>query len=164
MSKHIHSDGEYEGAKACTGDLDTGVHIQTFTESYKLFFSVNSDPLFFPNQSVPNVSEFSPMQLLDNEQARILQALPSTQIFGPDLRTLPPIFRDTGIEPWLRLFDRRQLLGLLPELPNAATQEKSSPYAKLRRSVFRLFAQDLQLLEDGGLNPAIPHILTNGSQ
>lgn len=164
MRNHKHTEGDSEGIQARTGDILDGVQVQTFSENYRLFFPVFSDPLFLPNQMAHTPSELSALQILDNEQDRILQTVPATKNFGPELRTLAPIFRDGGIEPWLRQFDRRQLSSLLPVVPDASTQKKSSVYTRLRNAIFKLFAEDLRLLQDGEIHMEMPHILTNGSR
>jgi hypothetical protein len=164
MKSHIHTDGNSEGLKAKPTEISGGIIVQTFSERFRYFFPVLSDPLFLPSQIDCTPSEFSALQVLENEQARILQTVPETKTFDPELRTLAPIFRDGGIEPRLKQFDRRQLSSLLPEVPPVNSQKKSSLYTRLRNAIFKLFAEDLRLLQDDGIHMEIPHILTNGSQ
>lgn len=163
MLHHDHTEGEAKGFRAKTVDILDGVQVQTFSENYSLFFPVFSDPCFLPEQMVRTPSKLSALEIFENEQDRILQTVPEMKNLGPELRTLPPIFRDGGIEPWLRQFDRHQLSSLLPVVPVASTQKKSSVYTRLRKAIFKLFAEDLLLLQDGEIHMEMPHILTNGS-
>jgi hypothetical protein len=164
MKCHIHAKGNSEGLKAKPQEISDGIIVQTFSERFRHFFPVLSNPHFLPSQIACTPSELSALQVLENEHARILQTVPETKTFDPELRTLAPIFRDGGIEPWLKRFDRRQLSSLLPEVPPANSQKKSSLYTRLRNAIFKLFAEDLRLLQDDGVHMEIPHILTNGSQ
>ncbi|KAF8868271.1 hypothetical protein CPB84DRAFT_1756584 [Gymnopilus junonius] len=77
-------------------------------------------------------SELSALQLLENEQARILQTMPA--------------------------------LHSVARSATCPTQKKSSPYARLCSVVFKLFAEDLCLLQEEEIHTKMPHILTNSSQ
>lgn len=164
LKNHKHRSGPDKGMKARPADVIGPVQTQTFTETYRRFYLVHSDPSFLPKQTDHTATQFPALQLLANEQTEMLKTIPDMKSLGPELRRLPPIFRDGGIEPWLRLFDRRQLSSMLPQIPNSGTQMKTSRYSKLRNAVFQLFAEDLHLLQDGNINIEIPHIITNGSR
>lgn len=164
VMNHEHREGPHKDFKARTEDVLGPVEIQSFSELYKVFYTVNSWPAFLPRQMDLTVSNPSALRVLETEQSQMLKTLPDImKSLGPQLKTLPPIYRDGGIETWLSLFDRDRLFSMLPQIPDAATQKKKSLYSKLRNAVFQLFAKDLQLLQ-AGIHPEIPHILTNGSR
>ncbi len=134
VKNHKHHSGTEKGLKARPHDVLGPIHVQTFSEIYRLFYEVKSYPIFLSSQV--DRTQLPALQLLENEQAQMLKTLPDVQPLGPELRTLPPIFRDGGIESWLRLSDRRKLSSMLPQIPAAFTQKKTSLFSKYEMQYF----------------------------
>ncbi|KJA23350.1 hypothetical protein HYPSUDRAFT_201379 [Hypholoma sublateritium FD-334 SS-4] len=157
---HAHIDGPKKDISANSRDIIRDVELQTFSEIWPHFFVVYSShpcPIITPT-SPENTSVLGH---LEQEQKRILQTYTSTNT-GPTRDTLPPIFRDGGIEPWLAQFERSNISLLLPRVPLATDNKKPALFMPLRAAIFSLFCEDLQLIQNGNINSLILHILTNG--
>lgn len=165
MRNHLHFSGPREGQRVVPSrDIMENVELQTFSESFPHFYIVYSTP----NSNRHTTESTAPadipaLSVFEQEESRLLKTYQSAKT-GPNLRTLAPIFRDGGIEHWLSQFERSQISFLLPGIPLADVKKPSSVFMRLRAAVFKLFAEDLQLLQGGGININIPHILTNGKR
>lgn len=167
ICQHKHISGEFEGKKAKSSDVDIDdkIKVQTFSEVYSIHFVIQSEPLLAPILTPLSNHDNDPdaaLEFLVKEQSRIMETVPNPKSIAPDSKALPPIFH-SGIEQWLKEFDRKILHSRFPSIPHAQTQKSSSMFSYLRRVVFKLFAQDLSILEADKIHHEVAHIITNGS-